>query len=387
MAERFPRRVFISYSRRDRDWLDRVMAHLAPLRHENLIEAWIDSGKIDYGDRFNEEIARAIDTSRAALLLVSPNFQNSRFIVDHELPRLLGHADAGDLKLYWLLVSDCLLADSLAGVYQCANDAGQALEALTAAEVNGVLARLSRDVAHAACEWAQTGAEVREESEGLVPGKFTNSLAMPFAPVPGTRVLFSKWLTRVQDYALFAAECSAARWKWKKAALKQGRDHPVVRVTWQEAAAFCAWLSQREGVRYRLPCDAEWTLAVGGGDGTEPAYPWGSEWPPPPGSGNYAGDEAKGMGVLRIGGYRDGHPFTAPVGSYAPNRFGLYDLGGNVWEWCADACGPASSRRMVRGASWRDSQPRELAGAARGMRNPARGYDDTGFRCVLEWAG
>jgi hypothetical protein len=387
MAERLPRRVFISYSRRDREWLDRLVAHLAPLVHDKRIEPWVDSGKIDYGDRYNDEIVRAIDTSRAAVLLVSPNFQSSSFIVENELPRLLTHAEAGELKLYWLLVSDCLLADRLAGVYQCANDTQGALDSLSSAEVNAVLVRLSRDLQHEANAGEEREVELSEASAPVVPEKFTNSLAMPFAPVPGTQVLFSKWLTRVQDYALFAAECAVARGDWRKASLKQGRDHPVVRVTWQEAAAFCAWLSQREGVRYRLPCDAEWTLALSCDGEPEVSFPWGMEWPPPPGSGNYAGDEAKGMGVLRIGGYRDGHPFTAPVGSYAPNRLGIFDLGGNVWEWCADACGPSSSQRMVRGASWRNSNPQELLGSARVMRNPMHGYDDTGFRCILEMAG
>ncbi len=384
MADRSSKRVFISYSRRDRDWLDRLSAHLAPLQQENLIEPWVDSGKIDYGDRYNDEIGRAIDTSRAAVLLVSPHFQSSSFIRENELPRVLRHAESGQLKLYWILVSDCLLADRLGAVYQCANDTKGALDGLAPSEVNGVLARLSRDLQRQASLGPgvvrfRTAAELTTEA-------FRNSLALPFSSVPGTAVLFSQWLTRVQDYALFAAECPAAGAQWKKAArkLRQQRDHPVVCVTWQQAAAFCAWLTQREGIRYRLPCDAEWTQAVQAVAQNDARFPWGGQWPPPLGAGNYAGEEVRARGVLRIGGYRDGHPMTSPVGSYAANPLGIHDLGGNVWEWCADAGGRSAGRRIVRGASWRDSHLQDLLSSARSLRDPARGYDDTGFRCVAE---
>ena len=384
MADRSSKRVFISYSRRDREWLDRLIAHLAPLQHDQLIEPWIDSGKIDYGDRYNDVIGRAIDTSGAAVLLVSPHFQSSSFIRENELPRVLRHAEAGQLKLYWILVSDCLLADRLGAHYHCVNDTKGALDGLAPSEVNGVLARLSRDLQRQAS--IDPGTVRGRPSPSPAAETFRNSLAMPFSPVPGTSVLFSQWLTRVQDYALFAAECPAAGAKWRKASRKQRqqRDHPVLCVTWEEAVAFCAWLTQREGLRYRLPCDGEWSLAVGAGGKDEHLFPWGSQWPPPPGAGNYAGEEVQAKGVLRIGGYRDGHPFTSPAGSYAPNSFGIYDLGGNVWEWCADACGPPATRRIVRGASWRDSHPQLLLSSARSRRNPARGYDDTGFRCVVE---
>jgi len=125
----------------------------------------------------------------------------------------------------------------------------------------------------------------------------------------------------------------------------------VVNVTWGEAQAFCEWLSKKEGKTYRLPTDHEWSLAVGIGDREDAnarpkdkamkipwVFPWGTQWPPPLGAGNYAGEEANlfGADFMVIERYRDNHPFTSPVGSYWANSLGIYDLGGNVWEWCDD---------------------------------------------------
>ena len=106
-----------------------------------------------------------------------------------------------------------------------------------------------------------------------------------------------------------------------------GPNQPVVGVTWDDAAAFCRWLTQVTGVEHSLPTEAQWEAAARGGL-TGQLYPWGDEAPD-------AG------GVLRAnlrhdGTARDGFPFTAPVGSFPPNGYGLFDMAGNVAEWCLD---------------------------------------------------
>jgi hypothetical protein len=176
-------------------------------------------------------------------------------------------------------------------------------------------------------------------------------------------------------------------------------------VSWEDAHRFCAWLSKKEGRSYRLPTDSEWSAAVG-----PQKYPWGDEFPPPPGAGNYCGSEAKlrtsGAGELAtIEGYDDGFPRTSPVGSFPANRLGLYDMGGNVWQWCEDKYKASMNSpdvlkkiralkeekssdgtpcRVLRGASWRNSHEIGLRSESRVSFDPRSRYDHNGFRCVLE---
>lgn len=155
---------------------------------------------------------------------------------------------------------------------------------------------------------------------------YVNSLGMKFVPVAGTNVLFCTTETTVAQY-------QAAGLGYQAPQFTQGSNHPAVNVSWDDAKAWCAWLSKREGKKYRLPTDAEWSAAVG-----LSTYPWGDSWPPPNNVGNFAGQEMRGCtaaereilfeGYSLIGGFSDGYKFTAPVGSYSANGYGLHDLGG-----------------------------------------------------------
>jgi hypothetical protein len=246
---------------------------------------------------------------------------------------------------------------------------------------------------------------------------FVNSLGMKFVPVPivggpsdGQRVLFSVWETRVQDYEVFVQE---TQHEWPKPGLPQGPTHPAVNVSWDDAQAFCDWLSARDheagklgpNDRYWLPTDHEWSCAVGIGEKEDAAklpseesghignaYLWGgTQWPPPAGAGNYASDELQPLqaagrypGVkLMMPGYRDGFAETAPAGSFPPNGLGLYDLGGNVSEWCEDWYDAAQTHRVLRGASWTHSTGYDLRSSTRDRRIPVTRDVFRGFRVVL----
>jgi formylglycine-generating enzyme required for sulfatase activity len=198
----------------------------------------------------------------------------------------------------------------------------------------------------------------------------------------------------VKDYAAYAAANAGVDESWKKPfgdEFKQADTHPVVNVNWNDAQAFCAWLTKKEmaegkikaGQKYRLPTDAEWSVAVGLGkekgntpgekdEGVKDVYPWGKEWPPPKGAGNYGG-------ILNV----DNFEYTSPVGSFAVNKLGLHDMGGNVWEWCEDKYSPTSTDRVLRGACWDYGFPGRLLSSYRYNFIPGYRDDTFGFRCVL----
>ncbi len=156
-------------------------------------------------------------------------------------------------------------------------------------------------------------------------------------------------------------------------------DQPVVGVTWDDARAFCRWLTQVTGVPHDLPSEAQWEAAARGGL-TGKIYPWGDE---PPDAG----------GISRANFHhdntaRDGYLFSAPVGSFPPNGYGLYDMAGNVSEWCLDRYQPAASGpfkpgplRLLKGGSW-FSQARDLRCAARQSAPPTYADGYIGFRVV-----
>ena len=153
-------------------------------------------------------------------------------------------------------------------------------------------------------------------------------------------------------------------------------EQPVVSVSWFEAVKYCEWLSLSTGLSYRLPTEAEWERAARGGVESQ-LYPWGDA--PPQSLPDYETRWKKG---------------PEPVGRYAPNGFGLYDICENVHEWCSDwyqadyyaisgernPAGPErGDRRASRGGSWRHHVKASRC-AARSSIPPEFHYADYGFR-------
>jgi formylglycine-generating enzyme required for sulfatase activity len=184
---------------------------------------------------------------------------------------------------------------------------------------------------------------------------------------------------------------------WREPGFAQTPDDPVCGVDWTSAVTFCQWLTERERAekrlnaesRYRLPTDAEWSLACGITDNsaTAPRYPWGSVFPPPEGAGNYAGAEVLAdpwpSERPSIRGYRDRFRRTAPVGSFTPNAIGIFDLGGNVWEWTDDGPAKEAGQRWVRGGGWLSSSARVLDSNFRTVSPFNTRNSAFGFRIVL----
>ena len=170
----------------------------------------------------------------------------------------------------------------------------------------------------------------------------------------------------------------------------------MANVTWNDAVAFCDWLSKKEGKKYRLPTEAEWEYSCRAGTKTR----------------FYSGDDDDSLKAVAniadasfkkkypegdwAASWDDGYPFTAPAGKFKPNAFGLYDMHGNVWQWCADWYGEdyykkspgqdpqgpdAGPFRVLRGGSFLNVA-HGCRSAYRFRRAPWNRYCYYGFRVV-----
>jgi formylglycine-generating enzyme required for sulfatase activity len=190
-------------------------------------------------------------------------------------------------------------------------------------------------------------------------------------------------------------------YSWREVGWKQTDEHPVVNVTWNDAVKFCEWLSRKEKKTYALPTEAEWEYACRAGTGTR--YSSGDAEASLKKVANITDASLKAKldadfaKTWVFQSWDDGHPFTAPVGSFQPNAWGLYDMHGNVFQWCADWYGetyyadspikdpksPESGKyRVLRGGSWADDA-RHCRSAHRVGVGPAFRGNGVGFRVVL----
>ena len=198
-----------------------------------------------------------------------------------------------------------------------------------------------------------------------------------------------------------AFEGRLPKYSWENPGFAQSDDHPVVNVTWNDAVAMARWLSTQEGRQYRLPTEAEWEHACRAGRNDR--YQHGNDPAGLIGVGNtFDADSAVNWPRWQDRALpgRDGHAFTAPVGSFAPNAFGLHDMHGNVWEWVSDwygedtyaksptddPAGPVEGNVKVRrGGSWH-SWPLYTRCAFRNWNTVQTRYTLVGIRLVRETA-
>ena len=181
-------------------------------------------------------------------------------------------------------------------------------------------------------------------------------------------------------------EAGGAETDWDKPGFVQNEEHPVVGVSWNDAQLYLAWMSERTGRPYRLPSEAEWEYACRAG--TRTAFNVGDTISTE--QANYDGLYVYNGGPRGV--YRGG---TSPLGTFAPNPWGLFDMHGNVWEWVQDVVhdnyegapvdgsaweeGSDSSRRILRGGSWL-YHPRYLRSALRNGYSTVLSNDIVGFR-------
>ena len=228
------------------------------------------------------------------------------------------------------------------------------------------------------------------------PAETTNSIDMKFVRIqPGTFMMGSPQdeagreknevrhkVTLTRAFMIQTTPVTQKQWKSlmdRNTSIFQGEDLPVERVTWAEAEAFCEKLSTKEGKHYRLPTEAEWEYACRAG--TTTAY--------------YAGNNEAALGEAGWYG-ANSEEKTHPVGQKKPNAWGLYDMHGNVSQWCqdrhgdypagnaSDPKGPADgSSRILRGGCWAESA-KECRCARRSWNGPDIRQPYYGFRVCLD---
>jgi len=219
---------------------------------------------------------------------------------------------------------------------------------------------------------------------------FVNTIGMKFKRIEsGTFIMGSveatedempvHLVTISRPFYMGVYEVTQAQWNQimrKNPSEFEGDSRPVDNVSWNEARKFINELSEKEGIQYRLPTEAEWEYGCRAG--TKTKYYWGDNF-----NGEYA------WCIENSGGG------TQPVGQKKPNAWGLYDMTGNVYEWCADSYGYYSgehladpeqadgTRRVGRGGSWKSSTE-GCRSSNRGSNHPFRRFDVLGFRLVRE---
>jgi sulfatase modifying factor 1 len=190
------------------------------------------------------------------------------------------------------------------------------------------------------------------------------------------------------------------RYTWQNTGFSQPDEHPVVNVSWNDAQAFVAWMGRKEGRTYRLPTEAEWEYACRTGSNTR--YSFGDDPEGLAAVGNVADGTAKekhpNWTTTRA---RDGYVCTAPIGRFRPNAWGLFDMHGNVWEWCSDGYAAdyfrrspvedprgvdEASSRVNRGGGW-FHDPRDARSAYRDGNEPGIRHCFLGFRVAMVRSG
>ena len=398
-----PISLFYSYSHRDEEFRLKLETHLSALRRGGLISEWHDR-KLEPGEAWKGEIDRHLTSADIVLLLVSADFIASDYCWGEEMTKALARHERGKARVIPVILRHCRWRSTpLADLQAVPRDAkpirswpdeDEAFDDVVAAIERAVLSarrKAGRREAGSSFRDLETpwcpelvvvqagrflmGSPATEE--GHDPGEAPQHevrFARPFA--------LGRYPVAFEEYDHFCDDTGRATppdQSWGR-----GR-RPVIDVSWEDATAYCAWLSNRVGQAYRLPSEAEWEYACRAGT-TTPFWTGatiGAE------QANYDGSFVYGPGVT--GEYRER---TMPVDSFPANPWQLHDMHGNVWEWCQDcwnenysgapADGSAWSQgdcslRVVRAGSWAD-RPRVLRSANRGRLKPGDRYHFLGFR-------
>ena len=409
--------IFISYRREDASgWARSVSDRLS--QHFGADEIFMDVDTLEAGVDFEERIEKSLAGCVVLIAVIGKRWYKARWFEPKTRKDYVRFEVAYALKHGISVIPVLVDGAKMPSPNGLPNDLKplvrrHALE-ITNTSFGGVCQRL---------------ADAIQRERAAKEDPWVNSLGMKFVPVADTQVLFSIWDTRVQDFETFVRstgyDATGGMYSigkdgpkqrgatWKEPGFSQGPTHPVVGVSWNDAKEFCKWLTKREQStgdlpqdrEYRLPKDEEWSAAVGlkneigntpkEKDGKIKLYPWDipqkrdKSWPPPSGAGNYCrrGVEAwkpnqkTGQSLKAI---TTGIHELVQWEAFQPTSYGLYDMGGNVWQWCEDWF--HAGRETTVCCAVRRGRPGRSPRSARFVSHvvtPGLRHDVFGFRCVV----
>ena len=422
--------LFFSYSHKDQDMRDEMEKYLSVLKRSNRIATWHDR-KISAGSEWGKEIDENLDRADIILLLVSADFLASDYCWGIEMKRALQRHESGQALVVPVILHPCDWEDAPFAKFEALPRDARPVSSWP--DLAEAFTDITRGIRAAAEELAQKPSAPPPTKQSVAPSPPTGTANPPQVEVkinpqdgqpyvwipPGSfemgcspgddecfddekprhRVTISRgfWMGRT-PVTLGAYEKYVQVGGGRMPPppdFPQDHDHPVVNVTWNDALGYCQWAGGR------LPTEAEWEYAARAGStaalrGELDEIAWYAD-----NSGRsrldstnlWESDQTNYEKQLRDNGNQ-----TRPVGKKTPNGFGLYDMLGNVWEWCSDwygekyyqvseESGPqgpsAGEYRVLRGGSW-VNLPRYVGLSNRLWYNPADRSVSFGFRCVRE---
>jgi formylglycine-generating enzyme required for sulfatase activity len=444
-----PISLFYSYAHEDEALRLKLETHLAVLKRGGLIAEWHDR-KLEPGAAWQAEIDRHLTSADIVLLLLSSDFIASDYCWGEEMTKALERHGRGETRVIPVILRHCHWQRTPLGSLQAVPKDGKPIRSwpdedeafvdVVAAIERSVQAAREKAAAGRAPERDTTASPPAGDEPSTIPRPTETSaldtlalldssvLSRPEVREAGTvfRDIEAPWCPELvvipagsfvmgsphdekgrdsdeepQHRVTFASGFALGRYpvtfaEYDRFCMEIGREQPpdqgwgrgrrpVINVAWDDARAYCAWLSQQTGQPYRLPSEAEWEYACRAGTTT----PFWTGATIGAAEANYDGGYAYGSGD--VGEYRER---TTPVDAFAMNPWGVYDLHGNVWEWCEDCWNERydgaptdgspwldgdCSLRAVRGGSWY-GEPRYMRSACRSKNERADRGSNLGFR-------
>jgi len=408
MAETRPLKVFLCHAATDKPKVNTLYRRLV----EAGFDPWLDEKKILPGQDWEFEIRAAVRAADVAIVCLTRNSVNREGFVQKEIRIALDVADEkpeGTIYLIPARFEDCPVPERLSRwqwvntyeengyrkLYRSLELRAKSLGIQIPSAPRRIPERkldirlhIEPQLVRVPAGSFRMGTSEEEAKQAIAVGmvEYWVKVELPQHTVDLSEYWIGKYPVTNLEYQAFVKEAGYQpphRWDGNHHPEGKG-DHPVMNVSWNDAQAYCKWLSEKSGKAYRLPTEAEWEKAARGTDGR--IYPWGDEF-----------DRNK------CNTYEAGIGDTTPVGKYSPagdSPYGCADMTGNVWEWCVDwfdeweyrqRAGSTvkdppglgnSTYRVLRGGSFVDSRGGARC-ASRNWRNPVSWYVSLGFRVVV----